>query len=138
MGIYQIKHIPSGACFIGSSLSMHNAFLRTMQTLIVGEHGNAELQTLWASAGPVAFDYSIVEQVEKRDSLFLRERHWMEKLAAHPLDPIAYEREAQKYRVACSFVSVQKSLRDDIRSIQPQAMVKNIRVLIDFYRKHKS
>jgi group I intron endonuclease len=78
MGIYEILNRENGKFYIGSSVNIPKRWKRHLNELNNGCHGNDHLQRAWNKYGPEAFDFSIIEKVDKRATLLDREQHWLD------------------------------------------------------------
>lgn len=137
-GVYLIKNTKTGASFIGSSASINNAWSHDLKNLMEGSHANGILQASWSDDGPTVFELSILEFVEDRYELPRFHLRWIEVSGALDVQGRSLETLKNDLRVPSSHVSLDKSLKEDIRAILPGTMRSNVRELIRFYKSHLS
>jgi group I intron endonuclease len=73
-GIYKIRNIVNGKCYIGSSKNIHKRLLTHRNNLCKGTHKNKHLQNAWNLYGDTSFVFEIVELTNK---LFEVEQHYL-------------------------------------------------------------
>lgn len=80
-GIYQIRHCDSGKCYVGSAVCLADRWRKHRQELARGVHCNQRLQRAWLKYGAEAFEFLVLERVE-RSGLIEREQFWIDRLRA--------------------------------------------------------
>lgn len=136
-GIYQIKNTKTGVSFIGSSASINNKWSHEMKDLMEGGHANDILQASWNLDGPTFFEFSILEFVEDRYELPRFHLRWIEVSGAADVQGRSLDDLKNDLRIPSSHVSLDKSLKEDIRTIMPGTMRSNVRELIRFYKSQQ-
>jgi len=81
-GIYEIRNIISGRVYVGSSNDITYRFRKHRERLNGGYHSSLRFQASWDKHGPGAFTFTILEVVEQRSDLHVREQHWIDALDA--------------------------------------------------------
>lgn len=84
-GVYVIRHVSSGRCYVGASKDITNRYTHHRYMLRRGKHKTADLQELWDKCGEGAFEFETVEAClpsELRD----REQHWMDVMGSKLLN----------------------------------------------------
>ena len=81
-GIYAIKNIVSGRVYVGSSNDIAYRFRKHRAQLNGGYHSSLRFQASWDKHGQDAFTFTILEVVEQRSDLLVREQHWIDALDA--------------------------------------------------------
>src|SRR5262249_49580544 len=76
--VYQIRCLPTGKIYIGSSVNMEKRYHHHRQSLIAGNHRNPYLQQAWNKYGEEAFEFSVLEVVEPAN-LLNTEQYWIDK-----------------------------------------------------------
>jgi len=74
-GIYRIRCLPSGKCYIGSSVHIQRRWKEHKADLRTGNHDNPYLQKAWGKHSEQAFVFEVVELVE--DNLIALEIIWI-------------------------------------------------------------
>jgi group I intron endonuclease len=77
-GIYQIKNLINGKIYIGSSVNIQVRWWTHKSRLRRGIHGNPHLQSAWNKYGEDAFEFSILEIVEKREDAVILEQDYLD------------------------------------------------------------
>lgn len=85
-GIYAIHHIDSGKVYVGSAVSFKRRRAEHLKRLRNKYHENGKLQRAWDKYGEGSFVFSVLEYVENKIDLIIREQHWIEKLNAASRD----------------------------------------------------
>ncbi|SDC54394.1 hypothetical protein SAMN02799630_00052 [Paenibacillus sp. UNCCL117] len=86
-GIYRIKNNKNGKIFIDGSPNLRN--LNGVRfSLNAGSHMNKELQKDWSALGEEAFDFDVLEIVEKKDNPFFNMKDELKKLEAKWLEKL--------------------------------------------------
>jgi len=80
-GIYALRCIPSGACWVGQAPNLDKIQNRIWFSLRHDGHPRKDLQAAWREHGPDAFTFEIVEKIEDEKAVYLRERILKERLA---------------------------------------------------------
>ena len=81
-GIYKILCSTSGKCYIGSAVNFKIRFKNHKVSLRKGNHHSVKLQNAWNKYGEDAFEFCIVEYVDRKSELLVREQHWLDSLSA--------------------------------------------------------
>ena len=94
MGVYAVRHVPSGRTLLGCSPHLVGALNRQRFQLELGAHPVAALQADWRRDGAGAFQFDIVDELEPdpalsathdyRDDLAGLEALWRERLGLTP------------------------------------------------------
>ncbi len=130
MGIYQIKNLKTGECYIGSSASMNNRMKNHMTDLANGTHINRSLQDSWVKYGPENFYFSILEIVESRDDLSVRELSWIKKTGSHS---IGFNSKTDQYKER-TLISVHMLTKKELEGLKLGSMNKTIQHLLVYYK----
>jgi len=82
MGIYQIRNIINGKVYIGSSNDIINKRWKAHKFgLRRNSHYNRHLQRAWNKYGENAFSFEIVEKVEQRLDLIMKEQWYLDNIS---------------------------------------------------------
>jgi len=73
MGIYKIVNILNHRIYVGSAINLQRRYAAHISCLKRNKHGNSYLQNDWNKCGPEAFEFHLLEAVEKKQDLLLRE-----------------------------------------------------------------
>lgn len=65
-GIYEIRNTTNGNFYIGSSVDINKRWVSHRSDLRKGKHGNAHLQRAWIKYGEDCFQFSVIEQCDKK------------------------------------------------------------------------
>jgi len=76
-GIYQVKCLINNKIYVGSSIDVETRWKQHVWSLNSKTHPNAHLQGSWNEYGKDAFKFSLLEEVNEENILFIRERHWI-------------------------------------------------------------
>ena len=76
-GIYCIRHIQSGMCYVGSSVNIPARWRAHKSLLSKGCHHSIHLQRSWAKYGPDAFQFEVVLLADQ-DELQIREQQYID------------------------------------------------------------
>lgn len=91
-GIYRIRHLASGRCYVGSSVNIVNRIARHKADLRHNKHDNVFLQRAWILYGEAAFEFEVIEVVVT-EKLLEREQYWIDVLVkpggGYNLAPVA-------------------------------------------------
>ena len=77
-GIYQIRCVPNGKIYIGSSVDIRERWSQHRWSLRRGQHQNRFLQRAWNKYGEAHFELSVLEFVDMPD-LLRAEQAWIDK-----------------------------------------------------------
>lgn len=80
LGIYVIKCLPTGKCYVGSALNCRSRTKTHKTRLKRGIHINKHLQAAWNKYGPDAFTFEVLEICKSENELVEREQWWINKL----------------------------------------------------------
>lgn len=88
-GIFRVRNTTTGRSFIGTAPNLPGMLNRQRFQLEMGSHPNRELQADWNAAGPDAFEFAVVDELEAGDSdpreqaenLRVLKELWLTKLA---------------------------------------------------------
>lgn len=82
-GVYLIKCIANGRCYVGSSKNISERWKEHRYDLRHNQHCNGHWQKSWNKYGASKFEWSILEETELDDTVLRkREQHWIDIL--HP------------------------------------------------------
>lgn len=76
-GIYKITNKVNGKFYIGSAVNFKKRFCHHRGYLKRNNHSNIKLQNAWNKYGSDAFEFYILEYIENRKFLLMREQHWI-------------------------------------------------------------
>ena len=76
-GVYEIRCLPNGKFYIGSSVNLRERWRRHLVTLQRGEHHNYYLQQAWDKYGEEQFIFSILEHTTSNEVLVV-EQKWID------------------------------------------------------------
>ena len=91
MGVYAVRHLPSGRILLGSSTHLEGILNRHHFQLSAGIHVDKDLQADWRRDGAEAFSFEILDELPPSDDvapkdpsedLMALEELWRERLAA--------------------------------------------------------
>lgn len=85
-GIYRIYCTASGKSYLGSALNLSDRFIRHRYLLSVGKHHSVRLQNAWDKHGAEAFEFRVLEYVEKAEDLTIREQVWLDREKTYTRD----------------------------------------------------
>ena len=77
-GIYAITNNKNMRMYIGSTIRFNKRWAKHKNTLQKGCHFSKHLQSAFNKYGKSAFDFTIVEYVDAKDSLLSREQVWID------------------------------------------------------------
>lgn len=80
-GIYALRCVPSGACWVGRAPDLEKIQNRVWFSLRQDSHPHRNLQAAWREHGPDAFTFEIIEKIKDEEAAYLRERILKERLA---------------------------------------------------------
>ena len=91
-GIYAVRCIPSGACWVGRAPNLSTIQNRIWFSLNQGSNPHRALQAAWREQGQDAFTFEVLEQIEDEETAYVRDRilkdrleHWAAHLKAEPI-----------------------------------------------------
>jgi len=101
MGVFQIRHVPSGRIFVESARNLRGIMNSHRFQLRFGSHPNKRLQADWNASGPDAFAFEVLDEVPVVDKagkdvtaeLPDLKALWLDKLA--PYDDRGYNTKKQ-------------------------------------------
>ena len=67
MGVYRIRNSKRGKSYIGYSIDLQAIMNRQKAELKFGSHRNAELLGEWKSLGESAFEFEVLDELERDD-----------------------------------------------------------------------
>jgi group I intron endonuclease len=76
-GIYKIENTSNRKCYVGSAVIITMRWGHHKKLLRGNKHHSIKLQRAWNKYGETAFTFSILEEVDRKDDLIIREQHWM-------------------------------------------------------------
>lgn len=79
IGVYQIRNLPTGKVYIGSSNNVLRRWEHHREFLRKGKHRSKYLQRAWNKHGPEAFEFTVLEQMEDTVRLIECEQYWIDK-----------------------------------------------------------
>lgn len=79
-GIYQIRNMRNNRIYVGSAKKFRKRWREHRNGLNGNYHGNDHLQKSWKLNGENKFTFEVIEYIDDYDSLFEREKYWLEKL----------------------------------------------------------
>jgi hypothetical protein len=77
-GVYQIRCIPTGQVYIGSTVDLRARWSQHRWSLRCGKHQNSFLQRAWNKYGETNFEFSVLEFVSE-SSLLQAEQAWIDR-----------------------------------------------------------
>jgi hypothetical protein len=89
MGVYRVHNVRDDRSMVGWSVDLPSILNRERTTLKFGGHRNAALQRDWATLGPDAFVFEVLDTLappegqpdyDAKDDLRVLESMWMERL----------------------------------------------------------
>lgn len=82
-GIYQIRQLSTGKCYVGSSVNIYLRFKDHRKLLKRGIHHSIHLQRAWNRRGLEDFVFEVLELVALTEKLVEREQAWMDFKSSH-------------------------------------------------------
>lgn len=76
-GIYQIKNVVTGDCYVGRSSNLRNRRYHHFADLSIGNHCNIILQNAWNKYGEQNFIFEVLEYVDSINDLMHREHYYI-------------------------------------------------------------
>ena len=91
MGVFQIRHVPSGRIFVVSAQNLAGIMNSHRFQLRTGSHPNKPLQAEWNASGADAFAFEVLDELappdgggqDARADLAALESLWLDKLAPY-------------------------------------------------------
>lgn len=77
-GIYCIRHISTNRRYVGSACRLMTRQSDHFSALKRGKHHSGRMQRAWDKYGHEAFLFEVLEYVENRSELIIREQHWID------------------------------------------------------------
>lgn len=78
-GIYQITNTVNGKMYVGSAVNIFHRWETHLSDFKLKKH-TSKFQNAWNKYGAQAFEFSVIEFVEVKDSLLDREQYWLDLL----------------------------------------------------------
>ena len=79
-GIYQITNAKTGRVYVGSAVNIGDRWYRHKLHLKRGIHNCKPLQNAWNTYGESAFVFDVLEKVEDKSLLLVREQFYLDKI----------------------------------------------------------
>ncbi len=136
-GVFEITSQETKDVFIGSSPSMHHAYMRHMSDLIDHVHHNQKLQSQFSRYGVQKFVFSILEVVQDRYSLNQKESEWLERKNGISIDNKKIE-DMKSLHSPCTHISVDRSVRDQLKNLGEKTMIDGVRLLVRSFQEDVS
>ena len=101
-GIYKIINLSNNKIYVGSAINIRTRWNSHRSLLNNNKHDNNHLQNAWNRYSENNFRFEIIEYVNNKNNLLLREQFWINKLnvcdktIGYNLCPIAGSRLGQK------------------------------------------
>lgn len=76
-GIYRIRNIHSGKCYVGSAVNIEARWRVHKHDLNHGAHHSVSLQRAWSKHGSVSFVFEVIETVDDTTLLLEREQYYL-------------------------------------------------------------
>lgn len=95
MVIYKIRNIVNNKCYVGSAVNYRKRKNKHISELERGIHHCEHLQRAWIKYGRDQFVFEIIEKVELKSRLILREQYWIDFYSFKNIYnscPVAYSR----------------------------------------------
>lgn len=77
-GIYAIINLLDGKRYIGSASNIRRRWAEHRSHLNRGIHSSPKLQNAWRKYGEENFEFRIIENIENKDDLLVREQFWLD------------------------------------------------------------
>lgn len=81
-GVYSITHVATNKPYIGSTKNTKIRWRRHRNSLRRGDHHCSHLQRAWNKHGEKAFEFRLLEEVDRAEELLSHEQQWMDKFPA--------------------------------------------------------
>ena len=85
IGVYRIKNIETGRCYIGSSCRINSRRQNHFQNLRANKHGNKNLQADFNASNPDSFVFEILELCSKEELIELEQKYINETMCYLPI-----------------------------------------------------
>jgi len=79
-GIYQIRNLNDGKCYVGSAKKFRQRWLEHLSMLRRGKHHSPHLQRSWAKYGPDSFCFEVIEACDIAE-LVAREQIYLDSMS---------------------------------------------------------
>lgn len=79
-GVYSIECLPTGKCYVGSSIDMRRRIREHHLKLKQGKHHSPHMQRSYDRHGKESFRDVILERATSRGQLMMCEQYWIDKL----------------------------------------------------------
>lgn len=77
-GIYAIRNLVTGKCYIGSAVDIGKRWREHKGGLAKGTHHSLKLQHAWSKYGGGVFCFEVLEVVFDKSQLLAREQYWLD------------------------------------------------------------
>ena len=77
-GIYMIWNNVSRKFYIGSSINVYYRWTTHKRLMSIGKHPNIKLQNTFNKHGGDTFEFFVLELVEDKNNLLIREQYWID------------------------------------------------------------
>ncbi len=77
--IYAITHTATGRRYVGSAVNLERRWSQHRYDLGKGKHCNPRLQNAWSKYGSAAFEFTVLETVRRKSTLYAREQAWLDE-----------------------------------------------------------
>lgn len=81
MEIYKITNLITKDFYIGSAINFNNRKWSHISSLRKNKHKNQFIQNSWNKYGENVFIFEIIEIVDKKENLIIREQYWIDNLS---------------------------------------------------------
>lgn len=81
-GIYVIRNLVNNKFYVGSTVNLRQRFHQHFGSLSNGYHHNPHLQSAWNKYGESFFEFAVIEVVESKEQILVREQEWIDNLGA--------------------------------------------------------
>ena len=82
-GIYRFINFINGKMYIGSAINLRNRHKDHLVYLRIGKHSNRYFQNAFNKYGKENFIFHILEYVELKENLLVREQYWMDRFKSY-------------------------------------------------------
>jgi len=80
MEIYKITNKITNDFYVGSAVNFNNRKWGHISSLRKNKHKNIFVQNSWNKYGEDAFIFEVIEVVDRKENLIIREQHWIDEL----------------------------------------------------------
>jgi group I intron endonuclease len=77
-GIYQIANLSNGKIYVGSAVSLKGRWRVHLHDLRHEKHHSSKLQRAWKKYGESCFSFTVIEYVEDKAQLVIREQYYLD------------------------------------------------------------